>query len=108
MRAEGRRQRAEGRGQRAEGRRQRAEGRENAAAQDRFISLKNREPIHDCQLRVPLQKNRSGQKLPDLFPTQKTTEDKNVLCAADAQKNESGQQRYDRNETILEIPNYIG
>jgi hypothetical protein len=34
-----------------------------------------------------IKKNRSGQKLPDLFPTQKTTEDKNVLCAADAQKN---------------------
>jgi hypothetical protein len=31
-------------------------------------------------------KNRSGQKLPDLFPTQKTTEDKNVPCAVDALK----------------------
>ncbi|OQP49230.1 hypothetical protein A4D02_30015 [Niastella koreensis] len=60
--------------------------------------MKNREPIADSRLPVPLQKNRSGQKLPDLFPTQKTTEDKKVLCVADAQKNESGQQRYDRNE----------
>jgi hypothetical protein len=32
-------------------------------------------------------KNRSGQKLPDLLPAKKMTEDKKIFCARGAKKN---------------------